>query len=431
MPEFSKRIKARAKKLLKGKPSVPVGDAAHSDSGAHQSSAPTKDENASLVAPVSRPTEPQSTKNHDQGVEEVTTLASAAVETHDETALASAAQLPSNTQAFEAGSHTSPVQAEFNLWEKAIDKLTEEEQRIVLAAGESTKTSERTTASIISDLIAEARARQEDCEKKAWRVKFGADEVILRDQATLIISWLTKAGDIGLQFAPSVVQHVWPCVKTILKAPVMEAEQTTALLSVAEKVCRVSVRGGVYERCYLEASNLSADIAEAVREDLVALYKACLELLAKTNTLLAKNQLKRTAYAILHPDAVKQEAGSGISELEGRLSQSIQAASAAINKKLLDQVQNLEAPMTRVDERVSTILEAVDMDQNLRILEWISPVKYSSHHDSIVEERMSGSCEWLLRHPKFQEWQASSGCALLWLQGLCEKTPPTCLPAQS
>lgn len=310
-----------------------------------------------------------------------------------------------------------------DLWKEAFDKLSEEQQHTIRGPGESTEAPERVTASIIPDLITQTRARQEECEQKFWRIKLGrgpGDEIVLRDQAALIISWLTRAGDVGVMFGPSVVKFVWPCVKSILKVPVREAEQMAALLTVADKVARVTTRGRVYEKCFLDYPNLPADVVENVREALVALYKACLDLLATSISLLNKNLLQRMVHSIFQPDALKKEAGSDFSDLEEQLSLSVEAASAITDKHLLDQMRKLDAPIMRVDGRVSQILESLAKDELLRILDWISPVQYSGHHNSVVEKRKAGTCEWLLRHPKFKAWESSSGCALLWLKGLCK-----------
>lgn len=56
-------------------------------------------------------------------------------------------------------------------------------------------------------------------------------------------------------------------------------------------------------------------------------------------------------------------------------------------------------------------------DKNLiELLEWISPMQYTSHHNRVKEARTPSTCEWLLQHEKFHEWEASPS-AILWLQG--------------
>ncbi|GAB1320797.1 NACHT domain-containing protein [Madurella fahalii] len=61
--------------------------------------------------------------------------------------------------------------------------------------------------------------------------------------------------------------------------------------------------------------------------------------------------------------------------------------------------------------------ERVDNEERRRILEWVSPILYGKHHNTVKEARTAGTCEWLLRHKKFQEWERTSSSVVLWLQG--------------
>lgn len=435
MRALGHRIKAKAKNLGRRKPPGLGSLGSGASEAASRASTPATDERrVGSVAPGRDPEAGQSARGYGVGPRQETTPAPPPgsvddVETGEIPASVQKRPPPGDARAFEA-------EGGLDLWREAFDKLSGEEQQQIITSSSAVGRRpseaaghERAASSIIPDLIAQTRARQEECERGSWRVRLGrgpADEIILRDQAALVVSWLTKAGDVGVQFAPSVAQQVWPCVKAVLGAPVREAEQMAALLSVAEKVSRAATRGRVYEACFLDPPglSLSADVLEDLHESLVAVYKACFGLLARAIGLLAKNLFQRMAHSILHPDAVKQEAGSGFSDLERQLSQSVEAASAAVSKDLLGRVQSLDAPITRVDERVSKVLESVEAAEERHILEWTSPVPYFGHHESVAERRMAGTCEWLLRHTKFQEWEASSGCALLWLQGLCENKFP-------
>ncbi|KAL2288601.1 hypothetical protein FJTKL_03959 [Diaporthe vaccinii] len=313
------------------------------------------------------------------------------IKSNDEASQSTASQLSSDAQAVDTDGNISPVQAEGNLdlWKEALDKLPEKQRR-----GLSSLTTTGNPA------------------------KVPQDEIVLGDLADQIISWLTKAGDIGMEFAPTIAQQVWPCVKAILKIPVREAEQMPALLSVADKVARVRTRGRVYERCFFKASGLPADVLKALHEDLIALYKACLELLAKAIGLLDKNCFQKTVHSILHPDAMIKEAGSDFSDLESRVSQNVEMASAEISKDLLIQIRKLDMPIARIDEGVSKVLKSTDEKEERKSYKWISPVLVWDHHRSVAEKRLDGTCEWLKDHTKFQDWKASSGCALLLLQGL-------------
>ncbi|RYP31190.1 hypothetical protein DL766_004498 [Monosporascus sp. MC13-8B] len=56
-------------------------------------------------------------------------------------------------------------------------------------------------------------------------------------------------------------------------------------------------------------------------------------------------------------------------------------------------------------------------DERLKILKWISPIPYGKHHNTVKEARTSGTCEWLLQHERFREWEDTASSVILWLQG--------------
>lgn len=333
----------------------------------------------------------------------------------------------------EVSAETVEPEAENDLWGQAFNELSMKQQAQLLAlvkSGKSDSQPAKLTASIIPDLIAVTKQRQEECEQKFWRIRLGkgpGDEIILREQAAQIISWLTLAGDIGVQFAPSLVSQVWPGIKALLKLPVQEAEQMAAVLKVADRVSRLVARGRVFEACY-STTNTKAEALQNLHAALVAVYKACLVILATASGLLQNNLFERTVDSILHPDAVTNEVGVSLPELETQLAYDVQAAESArtaeITDELVSWLQKLDTPIARMDERVAKVLEAVDAREEQEILEWISPLPYSSYHDFIAEIRMPDTCDWILRHPRFQEWERSSGCALMWLWGLSEQISP-------
>jgi len=48
-----------------------------------------------------------------------------------------------------------------------------------------------------------------------------------------------------------------------------------------------------------------------------------------------------------------------------------------------------------------------DNEEKQRILDWITPVKYSTQHNDHIKERQEGTGQWLLESPKFQSWLQS------------------------
>ena len=61
--------------------------------------------------------------------------------------------------------------------------------------------------------------------------------------------------------------------------------------------------------------------------------------------------------------------------------------------------------------------QVLDDKERLEILDWISPIPYRKHHETIQEARTQDTCEWLLRREEFRKWNNSISSVVLWLQG--------------
>lgn len=334
-----------------------------------------------------------------------------------------------------------PSNATTDLWGKAFSQLSEEQkqkiEKLVISgdpngpgsppdAADADPAAERRPI-IIDQVIEAAKGKREQCEKRFFRFKVGSRdgpgrEVVMREQIANIIGWVTKAGDIGVGFAPSLVRHIWPCVKALIEIPVKEAEQMAAVLQVGDKVSRVAARGRIYEECYTTENGTSPEALGLLRTTLFELYKTCLGLLAMAASLMDQNTVQRTVHCILHPDEVSNAAGATFCGLESQLNKYVQAASDTVNKATSDRLKSLEEPVNRIDENVGRVLQSIDTEEELQILKWISEAPYTSQHDLVTERRMPGTCNWLLEHPQFQRWERSDGNALMWLKGTGRST---------
>lgn len=341
---------------------------------------------------------------------------------HDETQADGAAS-PSTPTPVAAGPDAAhKTDTGTDLWAKAFSLLSEKQTASLAALisngnPEAATSTDAPASSITQGVIAATKLRQKECESRFWRFPLGRGpehEIVLREHTANIVAWVTKAGDIAMEFAPSLAKQVWPGVKALLQIPVKEAEQMEAVLKVGDQVARVAARGRVYEECFTEVE-VGTEALKSLRATLVELYKACLELLATATGLLDQNAVKRTAHSILHPDAVKNAAGTAFAELENRLASDVDAASAIVNKASLDRLKRLEAPVER-------ILHSMDDREEIEILNWISDVQYASYHNAITEKRMADTCGWLLHHPIFRKWEKSEESALMWLYGLSKFT---------
>jgi hypothetical protein len=103
---------------------------------------------------------------------------------------------------------------ELNLWRKAFSQLSERQQKTLADLG-----FDQTSGSAESDidnLVTSVNAKQKQVEDNMWSAHVGGREVVFRQYTTDIVSWLTKAGDIAVQFAPPQAAVPWSVLKGLL-----------------------------------------------------------------------------------------------------------------------------------------------------------------------------------------------------------------------
>ncbi|QKX62010.1 uncharacterized protein TRUGW13939_09166 [Talaromyces rugulosus] len=327
-------------------------------------------------------------------------------------------QLPTKPHTTETTSTlTGPSTIPRDLWREALETLPKQIQQELNTEG----TEQKPLGIQISELLEVTRKRQEECERKFWKFRVGDHEIVLRDYAVKTVGCLQQIGDIAVMFAPPQASIPWSVIKMVMQTAVVESAQMCALLASVEKIVRIVNRGQVYELVYT-SENTPKLAFENLQSVLVELYGACMELLANSSKLFTKNTAERTVRSILHPGDTA-DIFSKLVQLETKLSHEVQVCesgrSAATDADYNLIIRNIiiSCFLTRLDERVCTLLEKVNEKEQLEILEWISPIPYKKHHDTVKEARTSDTCEWLLQNKRFREWEDTSSSVILWLQG--------------
>jgi hypothetical protein len=191
------------------------------------------------------------------------------------------------------------------------------------------------------------------------------------------------------------------------------------LIVASEKLSCLIDRGAIYEKLY-QPGMVPADVLDNLRHAMVELYMAILQLIALCHRLFVKNTAKRAAHALLNPGDVsaliekceerEMQVEYGAHNCERTRSQKADATS----RRLLDILQE---PILRTDEGVSSLLEKMGERERLEILDWTSKVLYGSNHQTVKDKRTLDTCEWVLRHSYYREWQDTSASIILWLCG--------------
>ena len=199
-----------------------------------------------------------------------------------------------------------------------------------------------------------------------------------------------------------------------------------ALLVSVEKVTYLTNRCTIYEILYGPGTT-PGQVLHNLHAALVVLYAAILRLIALAHQLFAKNTITRVIHALINPGKISDFLAK-FQDLETRVeieaqncermrSQEVDMTLQISLCSLQKVLESLQKPVLRTDERVSCFLEKVDQRERLEILEWISNVQHGKNHETVKEKRTQSTCEWLLKHEHYLEWQDTSSSIILWLHG--------------
>jgi hypothetical protein len=197
-----------------------------------------------------------------------------------------------------------------------------------------------------------------------------------------------------------------------------------ALLIGVEKVAHVISRCHTYEALYRRELQSEAALAD-LEASLLEQYKVILTFMSHALTLFESSSARRSLHAVWNPDEIekviaeleKQEASvdHDASNCERVFQRTTHGEHA---KQLQSLLADLRAPLLRVDSGVETLLDRADEHERFEALQWVSNIPYGSNHIAAREGRTENTAEWILRHPTYRDWRASSASTILWLHGI-------------
>ncbi|QYT02747.1 ANK_REP_REGION domain-containing protein [Trichoderma simmonsii] len=299
-----------------------------------------------------------------------------------------------------------------DLWSRAYQALDEKSRKWILGTPELKPGNGKQWTTNLITIVREREAAYKDSTPK---LKIGDREIIWRDYANKTVTWLVTIGDIAVNFAPAPSPIIWSALKVFLKTHVAQCEDLVAIFGCAERVLSVMRRGAVYEIVYLQDAPPN-NATEDLKDVLFNLYKVLLQLLTHALERLNEGQGRQFLHALISPGK-GEELVSALSDHEDKLSMVVQACGAVQLQEHQNLLQSLSAPLRRVDENVKNLIEHLQEKSLDEALDYISAIPIGKHHFEKRETRAPETCEWLLKHRRFLEWEESSCSATLWLQG--------------
>ncbi|OPB46596.1 ankyrin repeat protein [Trichoderma guizhouense] len=302
---------------------------------------------------------------------------------------------------------------EADLWSQAYQELDERSRKWIQGTSELKPESGKQWT---TDLIKIVQKREEEYKNSTPKLHIGGREIMWRDYANKTVTWLVTIGDIAVNFAPAPSPIIWSALKVFMKTNVAQCEDLAAIFGCAEKVLSIMRRGAVYEIVYLQDAP-SNNATESLKNVLLDLYKALLQLLTHAIERLTEGQGRQFLHALISPGK-GAELVSALSDHERKLSMAVQACDAVQSQEHQNLLQSLSAPLRRVDESVEILVEHLQEKSLDEALDYISAIPIGTYHFNKKETRAPETCEWLLKHQKFLEWEESSCSSILWLHGI-------------
>jgi ankyrin repeat protein len=288
-----------------------------------------------------------------------------------------------------------------DLWARAVDSLDPQ----VIQRLHPAKTGVR---DIVNTALRAAEAKREVSIKNRWRIKRRSKEdIIVRDVMEKIIHWIHRfkeVGDNAVQYDPGHAALPWAAVRFILQAAINYSEVEREMFEGIELVTRLLAKFRKIEDIYV-GPDASAELQDA----LVSAYAKILENLAEAVKFLAESKKIRGLKA-----PFRLTGGENLSVLLVKEKELLRFTSLIDGQRLLSVANNVN----RTAELAVIADKAVQEQEYVKILDWLSKTKYLDHHRSQRNLRSAGTGTWLLNHAEYISWYSKSWSSTLLVHGI-------------
>ncbi|KAI0452862.1 hypothetical protein F5B21DRAFT_505938 [Xylaria acuta] len=226
------------------------------------------------------------------------------------------------------------------------------------------------------------------------------------ENSVAVLSKFASAVDVAVSFDPVHAALPWAVVQSILTR-------------VKEPTSRRNCRSRFASRTMRYISTIVMAPDDALRPPEVPLrgLKASIIQVYSKSQLLFGFATKQRQSKIRHISAPFQ-----LDDVESRIHELLKC-----EKQLLRASDAYEKHcnlLSRSNFEDKSVLDRMDSKDQNEMLDWISSVPHGRYHNRVKDARTSDTCEWLLRHNRFLEWEDASSSMILWLQGSLGASKP-------
>ena len=289
---------------------------------------------------------------------------------------------------------------------------------------------------LLGDIVTSVQTKMEQVDQKRWAFVFGNKVYSVRAEADKFVKWVnrfTAIGDVAVNADPVHAGLPWALIRLLLQVSISSHEQLGALLVGLERATYALNRVRIHVDLYLDMPvNFGNTSVKTNLEDaLVNIFARIMKFLAEASSLVSKKSASRMLAAIWSPDDIlsfekdctllEQRVESAIDDFDGTLDH-------ARHEQIvhsLDKCQDALGELSKINDSMTVLVSNVEMiflqqskERVGRILQWVSPIPYSDHHDMTRHARIAGTGEWLLHCEQFRLWSYSRSSMILWLHGI-------------
>ncbi|KAI1348196.1 hypothetical protein F5Y01DRAFT_307013 [Xylaria sp. FL0043] len=240
-------------------------------------------------------------------------------------------------------------------------------------------------------------------------------------QALEVVMKFASVADVAVNADPLHAALPWAAVRFVLMGLAAGIKLRSELLATITMVGSLFAQCDRYQQLYLApAPDLRPreDALETLKESIVQAYGKSQKFISFTlHHLKSKSRYVTPAFKLSDVDNYideLQECGERLSQAAEYCEKWCSSSNRSNVIELLDLGKN---SYRTIRDHIKIVLDQIDERERIEMLEWISPVQYGKHHKRVEEARTSGTCEWLLQHDKFREWDEADSSVILWLQG--------------
>ncbi|KAI1281178.1 hypothetical protein F5Y07DRAFT_321402 [Xylaria sp. FL0933] len=240
-------------------------------------------------------------------------------------------------------------------------------------------------------------------------------------QALEVVMKFVSVVDVAVSADPLHAALPWAFVRFVLMGLAAGTKLRSELLATITIVGSLFAQCDRYEQLYLtQDPDLlpPKDALETLKESIVRAY-------GKSQVFISFTlQFVKTRSRYVTPALKLSDVESYIDELQQcgeKLSQAAEycemRCSSSNRSNVIELLELSKNAYRSIRDQIKIVLDQIDEREQIHMLDWISPVQYGKHHKRVEEARTAGTCEWLLRHEKFREWDEADSSVILWLQG--------------